>query len=147
VAATPIGSRLAWATGGAVLAAAPLLVVRVGVVGPVEVPGMPAAESMVRGAYKATPGAFGVPIDLYMVPSDRWLVLTDIQFGNGGTNEHTLIEAGPASTSLIHVPAVSGVSDPMVPVSLAPGSVFQVERVNSNTGNTQLSWVGYLERR
>jgi hypothetical protein len=134
---------------GAALAAAPLLVVRVGVVGPVEVPGMPAASSMVRGTFDGTL-ALGETADLYTVPPGYWLVLTSVHLSGAWDTAYdcSLYELQPGGGTIsIHGGQGFYQGSVPVPVALGPGSVMRLERFASNSGPEGVEWVGYLERR
>ena len=108
---------------GAALAAAPFLVVRVGVVGPVTVPGMPLAADLVT---IDTVGISGqtTPLSVYTVPSGRMLVITGASIPQVVTNTVWLGES------------VQGVVDHKLDLSTLTGRLSNSDGVAAYSGGS-----------
>jgi hypothetical protein len=120
---------------GAVAVALPAYVLRVAVVNPVRVVGVPSAEEMVRGSWS---GGSGVPLTapILTVPLDRRLVIVSVVDAGGFYNvSYQEVETNGS---------VNPISISVLPVALQPGSQFVITTLGSTNG-FGLSWSGYYE--
>jgi hypothetical protein len=138
---------------GVAIAAVPTVLIRIAVVGPVHIAGVPTAEDIVNihlGMIAQPPS--GQPRALlYTVPNNRWLVLTGCSPRAGGTlyetrgsNAEPMLDLG----SLVYSQGGSG-PDPIVyaggspfPLAFAPGSKVEIDNWSPMPAVTL---TGYLE--
>lgn len=145
------------AAAGAVLASASLLVVRVAVEGPVDVPGLPRAPDIVNIAVVGGTIPTGNDAVIYSVPSDKWLVITGCSLPYSSQHRHRVSQSVGGvlvpKFSLQGLRVYEGFSSSQaaspvspLPAAFEPGSDVVMTYVGSSTPSVpEFYFSGYLE--